>query len=572
RAALSTPVLGYSAKAIANLAQDEQVFEEILEGFYLDHQAWRERGFMPAFERIMQRFDVDYRMLAQSGGERSLTNLRHLAQLLQLRSDKTGQTGAELLSWFIRQQKGEGEKEALLQLESDANLIQIATVHASKGLEYPIVFCPFLWAGNGRSSSYPVYHNENDAIVMDFGTEKLELARQRAEEERYSESIRYLYVALTRASYRTYFSWGWINQVEESPLSWILYSDQSTLKKHLSSIRSFDAQDIAAPLVSLQGEYPDLICLLEDPGFFLAPKSNIDLQSLAPRIFKGRIVEARKVASYTSLTYGYQDRFERLEHEETSPFVDSFLSQPATECNIFSFPRGVIAGNCLHELLEKLDFTQDNQIDGLVEFILKRYGFDRQWNKVISATLRNVLEVEVIPGVQLNKIGLSHKCPELPFCFPMARISVFGLIQTLKKMHGVTPELLKQATGLSFLALQGFMKGFMDLVYESGGRYYLVDYKSNWLGNQVSDYSYDQLEVAMTRHAYGVQFMIYCVALNRYLSQRLCNYDFDQHFGGVQYLFLRGLMPGLDTGIYRVRPERGMIEQLDCYFRNGDSK
>ncbi|HVC49864.1 MAG TPA: exodeoxyribonuclease V subunit beta [Burkholderiales bacterium] len=562
RAALATPMLGYTAQNIDDLSRDERAFESMIEEFVEDNRQWRENGFIPMFERIMRRFDVDYHLLSLVDGERSLTNFRHLAELIQIRSRKTGQGGFEILSWLSRQKKMGGDKETLLQLESDANLIQIATIHASKGLEYPIVFCPFLWSGSNYSEKYPIYH-DGDLPVLDLGTQKLLYAQEKAKEENFSEAMRHLYVALTRATYRTYIAWGWVNQIANSALSWLFYPMEVPVAAHHEMVRSLDEEAIWEPLLAFEKAKPGIIRLLDEPSFSSVPQVSALPAIFSARIFSSRMPGVNRVASYSSLTQSYLSEIPDDAGEDAAIMPESFGE------TIFSFPRGTFAGNCLHEIFEKLDFTQDKLISETVVQALAGHGFDLRWQSVIAEMVQDVIKAQITPDVRLCEIPLFRKQTELAFYFPIGRISAPGLYRALKDTEGMTPILLRQFSSLNFVTLQGFMRGYIDLVYEAGGRYYLIDYKSNWLGDDLIAYRGEKLEQAMVEHAYGVQYLIYCVALNRYLSQRIKNYDFEAHFGGVQYLFLRGIKANGDSGIYKTRPSQRLIERLDQCFHEG---
>ena len=119
---------------------------------------------------------------------------------------------------------------------------------------------------------------------------------------------------------------------------------------------------------------------------------------------------------------------------------------------------------------------------------------------------------------------------------------------------------------LSFATVQGMLKGFIDLVFEWQGRWYLLDYKSNHLGMSPADYSRPALEQAMAEHRYDLQYQLYSLALHRLLTLRLPGYDFEQHFGGVFYLFLRGMPQG---GIFHTRPSHELVLGLDRLFSAG---
>jgi exodeoxyribonuclease V beta subunit len=175
-------------------------------------------------------------------------------------------------------------------------------------------------------------------------------------------------------------------------------------------------------------------------------------------------------------------------------------------------------------------------------------------------------------GLRLAEVKCEHRLNELEFHYPLARLQIEGFREVLLK-HGCSAQaaLRQRIEALSFRPTLGYMTGFIDLVFEAGGRFYLVDYKSNWLGSMIEDYVAPRLLEVMGRDNYYLQYLVYTVALHRYLKQRLPAYDYDTHFGGVMYLFLRGMEPRLGPlhGVYRDRPARDLLEALDRYFQLG---
>jgi exodeoxyribonuclease V beta subunit len=173
-------------------------------------------------------------------------------------------------------------------------------------------------------------------------------------------------------------------------------------------------------------------------------------------------------------------------------------------------------------------------------------------------------------GLQLGSVGPGQRLTELEFYYPLTELSAGGLQQVLQRYGRNPGNFGEQIRELTFDPVRGFMKGFIDLVFEAGGRFYIVDYKSNWLGNSAADYRPQRLYEAMARDDYYLQYLIYSVAVHRYLRLRLADYDYDSHFGGVFYLFLRGMHPDApDNGVFRDRPEKNLIEALDRYLDSG---
>jgi exodeoxyribonuclease V beta subunit len=234
---------------------------------------------------------------------------------------------------------------------------------------------------------------------------------------------------------------------------------------------------------------------------------------------------------------------------------DASPAEPATvAAGMHAFPKGRRAGTCLHEIFEALDFTDDAAIEPLVARKLAVFGFDRpEFRDAAAGCIRRTLATELAPGLRLADVKRSARLNELEFHLPVGRLDARRLAEVLGEQ-------------LSFAAFSGFLKGYIDLVFEHSGRFYLVDWKSNWLGATAEDYTPDAMSAEMRRHHYAVQYHLYCVALHRYLAQRLgAAYDSARHFGGVFYIFLRGVDPARPAlGIWRDRPARDRIATLDA--------
>jgi exodeoxyribonuclease V beta subunit len=263
------------------------------------------------------------------------------------------------------------------------------------------------------------------------------------------------------------------------------------------------------------------------------------LEPLQARKFTGKIKKNWQVSSFTALSgHSYQSERE-------------YMSQ--SDNNIFNFPRGAKTGIFLHSLLENLDFTQPN-IE-LMQQQLVNFGYNvEQWLPTVSQLIYNVLNTP-LGCCSLSQITRDKRLNELEFYYPLAHITDAGL-QAIFTNHSVS----------HISAVRGFMKGYIDLVFEHEGRYYLVDYKSNMLGNQQEDYHNNKLYDVMVAEDYILQYHIYAVALHRYLAYRLPNYNYTDQFGGVYYLFLRGMQWGSDYGIYWDQPKIELIQELSDYF------
>jgi len=167
---------------------------------------------------------------------------------------------------------------------------------------------------------------------------------------------------------------------------------------------------------------------------------------------------------------------------------------------------------------------------------------------------------------------------EMEFLIPMASLHCGRVNQIIQH-----DPLTKHASQLlNFSQVQGMLKGFIDLTFEWQGKYYVLDWKSNYLGEDESFYTQDAMKQAMLDHRYDFQYQLYTLALHRYLKVRIPDYDYDQHIGGAYYVFLRGIsgndssaLSDVETmqnsnGVFFTKPDRSMIEALDALFQ-GDT-
>jgi exodeoxyribonuclease V beta subunit len=581
RAALATEMLGARAEQIHALGEEASAWQRRFETFHDYYRLWAEHGFMRMFRELLAREQVAPRLLAYWDGERRLTNLYHLGELLQAWA-ATQRAGMEALVTHLAQHRRDGHEESdetLLRLESDEELVRIVTIHRSKGLEYPIVFCPFLWDGKARAGSVggPVlYHDpaRDNEPVLDLGSEQVEQHRALAHREAFAESLRLAYVALTRARHRCYLIWGRIKEAEGSALAWLLHAPPdagagdplAAAHEHFTRLGEAGMRRDLERLATKAGGAIAIEELPAERAERYRPPTPA-AETLAARALGRAIERGWAVSSYSAIATGRAD--EQPDYDETR---EPRRTPPADGArSIAAFPRGARAGICLHAIFEHVDFAEadDPALDALVDRTLRAHGFDTVWSPVVTDTVRRTLATPLDETGTLRLAGITRerRVDELEFYYPVADLRSEKL-RALLAQHGIAgaaPEHLEQ---IRFAPLHGYLKGFIDLVFEAHGRFYIADYKSNWLGATPQDYRADVLARVMGDEAYYLQYLIYTVAVHRYLHLRIPDYDYDRHFGGVFYLFVRGLDPSLGhgSGVFRDRPARALIDALDRYL------
>ncbi|MDQ6963937.1 MAG: exodeoxyribonuclease V subunit beta, partial [Mariprofundales bacterium] len=554
RRALASTLLDSSYHTIHHRVTDEGQWLKWSSIFIELHELWAERGFMPTFQRLLKRLEIGDQLACTPRAERRLTNLLHLGELLQQASQSI--SGMEpLLSWLLRQlsnPKQAGE-EAEMRLESDDALVQIVTVHASKGLEYPIVLLPYLWACKPRSLKMDLLPFYDKQRLLDAGKDPKHLIL--AEKERLAEDVRLTYVALTRACAKLYLAWGDAGtSSNQSALGWLLHDTQqsSDLNHELPNAR-IDSESVTAALKQLCAtdsgiEYHTIE---PDPPITATDRDHQDAQQvLTATPFSGTIATNWRIISFSSLT--------RSVHQpSTSPSRQSSLDP------IFTLPAGSQVGLFLHAMLEQLDFQGDVAAD-IATFTQREalhYGLNAEAH---TATLQHwIAEVIATPlnsaGLTLADVAPHQRLNELSFDFSIADLKIDDMNQLLSTTTSAPLQPLQAQD------CRGFVTGVIDLLFLHNGRFYIIDYKSNHLGERLNDYRPEALQQAVWSRRYDLQYLIYTLAIHRYLKLRVTDYHYDTHVGGIYYLFMRGMRSemGHRYGVYADRPPYRLIKQLD---------
>lgn len=555
------------------LAQ-EQKWDQTLERFQRYRELWQRRGVLVMVHALLQEYQVPER-LAHEHNERALVNLRHLAELVQNAATQLDGEQA-VLRWLneaIHNAESEGENQ--LRLESDADRVQVITIHKSKGLEFPLVFLPFICAYRetkvGESGRYVAEEQLQEALMLTKDTAAL------ADQERIAEDMRLLYVAITRAGHACWLGLAPTvsgrsrdNKVQLSAAGRLLFGASgvptaqfveqlkatTTAFMHLNPLPeeaspytpAAQQQQLQAPLVSNFAP--------ESPGWWIGNYSA--LKTARPYV----PAQASSVDD------------EGHEQEPTQ-------GEPQ---GIHAFPRGPEPGNFLHYLLEQgaetgfkeqlalLQNTPEYQQERLSRW-LQNYGWEahtsalfEQWQRWLSTPLL------LGDGAQVPLAEVETHLAEMEFWFPSQAITAAEIDALLcqylmpeQPLGGERPPFLENQ-------LNGMFKGYMDLVFEHEGRFYVLDYKSNWLGPDAEAYTKEAMETAVLKYRYEAQYAFYLLALHKLLKARLGDkYDPQQHLGGAVYVFLRGTENAETHGCYVHRPDQALIDQLDAIFSQGDT-
>ncbi|TVU89662.1 exodeoxyribonuclease V subunit beta [Vreelandella titanicae] len=580
RAALATSVIGLSLEELDYLNQSELAWEARVEQFSDYHRLWQRQGVLPLVRRLMVDFDIAARLLGEfSEGERLLTDLLHLGEMLQHASQELDGEHAliRFLAEAIADPDSHGDSHKL-RLESDADLVKVVTIHKSKGLEYPLVFLPFI--ANHRPVSdtdLPLrWHDSEGSLQLSLSADEATLAT--ADRERLGEDLRKLYVALTRARHATWLGLAALKGSENSAIGHLINGGKAIAPSAFTQALGelVKGSDIAL------SEAPEPTALRFTP----APEQQALGHARTP------LRPAREqwwIASYSALrTSGAVSGSSTT--PLTTPAPEPTTPQEATTLEVLDephdnainteafhlhrFPRGPGPGTFLHGLLEwagQLGFNNALKDPAAREDMLRRRVQLRgwqAWHDTLAGWFEELLATPLpLPSSKHGESGQVALCElesyqvELEFWFAAHQVHTRKLDELVSEhlLPGVSRPVLDADT------LNGMLKGFIDLAFEHEGRFYVLDWKSNYLGSDDSAYTTDALRDAMLEKRYDLQAALYMLALHRLLKARLPDYDPHQHLGGSMTVFLRGSRTTA-RGVHAVPAPVALIEALDALF------
>ncbi|MGH8854817.1 MAG: exodeoxyribonuclease V subunit beta [Telluria sp.] len=566
RAAFATRTAGLPLAELARLAGDEVAWEERVEQLKNLHGAWQRQGVLAMLRRFVHELGLPARLLREPGGERRLTNLLHLAELLQQASTQLEGEQA-LIRWLAEQVEGlgEGGDERVLRLESDAELVKVVTVHKSKGLEYPLVYLPFAVTArrtDRRNRAFFEFVGEDGARRLDLGMG--DEALEAVDRARMEEDLRLLYVALTRARHFLWLGAAPLgsrgkseNRLHESALGYLLGGGEKIA-----------AELLPDRLERLRGGVGEIVLheLADPQGRTLLAREDLRPDLLAAPRYEASFERDWSIGSFTSLVrHAVAPPAPMRAQEETLLEEAPQVATPARieDAPWHRFPRGSVPGNFLHEQLEWMAQEGFHRADEPEFLVLLGQRIERNgWGNHHDDALAWLHAVATTPlpplGVALS--ALSDPVPELEFWFPSQRLDVARLDRLCRArlLKGMARPVLPERQ------LHGMLKGFADLVFEHEGRYWVLDYKSNALGPGDAAYTQAAMELGMAEHRYDIQATIYLLALHRLLRSRLGEaYEPHRQLGGAVFLFLRGIANPDTRGCCVLAPDLELLGGLE---------
>jgi len=564
KGALLTELFSFDALEFEALLADELGWQQLLECFHQWRLVWQRKGLMSALNQVFRHFSVFSRQVElYEDGLRRVTDLRHLMELLQQQSTQV-QGQAQLLRWLQDKvaEPDDNMEGQQLRLETDAHLVQIVTIHASKGLEYPMVFMPF--ASRFRPQKQALFHDEQQRLVVDLLAEENHLSK--ADRERLAEDIRLFYVAVTRAIHFCAIGvWNNAGSTRKKDSELLHTALGKLLFKEDECV---DDEAIRTKL-ALLAEQQDIRVLeftraeLAQP---LAKTKDAELQLRALSLTSG-IDTHWQLTSYSAISRLQQHESPNQAlpgYDEGASVITAAETEQSEQTSAHNFIKGAKAGSFLHGVLENIDFQQPQQLADAIEQQGQWYGIDQKWWPMLEDWLAEVLISPLgLDGLQLANLRPGQIKVEMEFYLPLKQV----LVQDFNRILALhNPQ---QSYHYQFGELNGMLKGFIDLTFEYQGKFYLADYKSNYLGPDASFYQGANMHEVMLQHDYLLQAILYAVALHRWLKLKLPDYDYQRHIGGAYYLFLRGMqhVPEYQgQGVYFYQPPQALIEDLDLLF------
>ncbi|HEX6765603.1 MAG TPA: UvrD-helicase domain-containing protein, partial [Polyangiaceae bacterium] len=619
RQALTTRLFGVSADVIGGMERDSARLQEWLERFRAWNTLWVEHGFMRMFRALLAEARGAETLLSRPGGERRLTNVLHLAELLHRASTAEHLGPAALVSWLGEQRREESSaraEHAEIRLESDERAVRLLTVHKAKGLEFPVVYLPYLWASGLRSAGFPLaYHDQNRNPVIDVhpSGKQRDKGKELAKREQFAEELRVVYVALTRAKHRTTLFWGGFRYSGASPAAFLLFPPPEKERATVPVSTRLDKRSDAELMNELRSlERPGVASLRRMAWDFDAPP--LGRSSDETKTFEALVVERpvrawQRVDSFSALARhvahpaasdddevrdrddGSKSRTEGdVDASGNGGATPNAAPEPFSDAErivLDGFPRGRVSGDFFHSILEEIDFEAATGADLLevTEEKLEAFGIARDLpqadkDALLSQAVKSLRHLLDTPlgaarGVRLSDVPKSRRFSELEFHLPVAAgrgtdawldRKALGAVFRDHPSEALPPDYAERVERLGFAPLSGFLKGYVDLVFVHEGRWYVVDYKTNHLSDFVPEYDRDHMTAAMAESHYFLQYHLYSLAVSRFLARYERGFDYERNFGGALYLFMKGMRPDRSTGVFFEKPPLERMRALSRLF------
>ncbi len=563
RAAWLTDLWGLDALALRALDADAAALQVQLARSAEYTARWLRQGPLALVMALIER--AASRLLARQDGERALTDLRHLGELLQAQA-AAGFPAHAQLAWLHRQQADpEGDADEHQQrIDSDRARVQLRTLASAKGLQWPLVFLPLAWRPEaaGRRPHLLRFHDADDRLGVDMGTAARPAHRQIAAREAQEERARLLYVALTRAQQACWVYWIAVPGTHaQSPLAALLAravaaAPGAALDERLTVLpRRVPQIAIDASAVEYAADYRPAVAVARERAAQTPPPPAPPWQQW----------------SFTALTRHAtsEPRAAADEGDDLDADLDAMARPEAAahpELEALQALRGPAFGDAVHAVFEHAaPGVPMARQPMLITRALADSGVQLPASEAaplrarLAARIDACLHADLGDGLRLQALAADAQVAEMEFLLPLDSVPLPAL-RALLHWHGAA-ALLPEALGHG--TLRGMLGGFIDKIVCWQGCYHVIDYKTNWLGARVDAYQGSALAAAMHEHHYPLQALLYTLALHRLLRQRLRDYDYARHMGAALYLFVRALDLAPQAGVWRQRFDARLVQALD---------
>jgi exodeoxyribonuclease V beta subunit len=621
RSAALTPFLGWTTEGVAPAGEDD--WEDLHRRLHQWARVLRLKGVASLTETVTLVEGLPARVLRAVDGERRLTDLRHVGQLLHAAAT-TEQMGVTALTSWLRRQIAEADEdtsdeERSRRLESDAEAVQVLTIHRSKGVEFPVVYCPDLWQPTFIREGEPVFFHDPDAgdeRAIDVGMDGPDFPahRRQHEAEQRGEDLRLAYVALTRAQHQAVVWWAGSWDSRHSALGRLVFARDAEGNVPPAGTSTPSDADATARFEALAAEAPGCIGVEPATARPAAPWSGEPktVAELTAALFDRQLDWRWRRTSYSDITAGAYEARVASEPEESVVEDEEPLAAPpaavshderdaplsAVPSLLSGMPVGVHVGTFVHRVLEATDFAAadlEAELGGQVAAVQARRRVDIGDPVAAVAGLRAAIETPLGPllgDLRLRDVDRADRLDELVFELPLVGGDAPTGRLTLAAIGAVLREHLPDDDPLAGYAerlddpalrpsLRGYLTGSIDLVVRNGDRFALADYKTNWLGapgEELTAWHHRPAALAaeMQRSHYALQALLYTAALHRYLRWRMPDYDPERNLAGIAYLFLRGMVgaqtPAVDgtpCGVFAWRPPTALVTELSDVLDRG---
>ncbi len=539
----------YDLDFVHNIEENSRELENIILKFRNLYTLWHRKGFIVMFEKLINDFNIIQNLPADCNKERIITNILQLGEILHKIEKENQFQPNDLLEYlqkrvFTQESLSEAKDEFLIRLESDEDSVKIFTIHRCKGLEFPIVFIPSSLELNTKIISN-IYHlpKENSSqyeTIVDFTNKQSDYAKV----EDFQELLRLLYVAITRAKAVCYLyipfkskndnkenDESQFDNAQEYVYSNILQKQEISNNPNINKV---DLSDIKIYLSKSEEKFaqPEIFKLKE------------------PLTFNKELKAYRKILSYSSIKHTA---------DKVSDFdIYDYDFYKKVENDIL--PPGNITGLYIHKIFEDI-FTQGfSHLDDIIKNAMLFYSIEEKFFDITKTIVNNTLnkKLEKHNNLILNNLDIANCIPEMEFYYPL---SLKEKIPKIKQgnLSNLYEPFVENISQIDEKTLFGFMNGIIDLFFCFENKYYIIDWKTNYLDSYDSSSILDE----MIANFYILQSYIYTLAVDRHLKVTIKDYDFDKHFGGIYYIFVRGIEPNSDNGIYFHKPSKDLIDLLN---------